>query len=366
MKKHAWLASTAGEYEKLGLKKGVPEHWEDGLRTDGSKGSYEWWYFDSKLEDGSSLVIVFYPGPMFSFEEGFKPHATFSLTKADGERYESVVNASVENSSFAKDLCYVIIGDCIFREVMGEDDLRNYEIYWTDDKIEASVTLKGRVPAWRPECGHILFGDKNYFAWLPSVVEGSVEVVITDDNGSKTIKGTGYHDHNWGNIPMFFLMHHWYWGRAKIGDYQAVTSFITAAPKYSYDETPIFMLAKDGKILADQPEKYLTYSEEDIYFDSVTKKHVAGKLVYDYDDGTQHYKITYIREADIEQVLMSSQVNKLQLAAIWLMGMRGSYHRMTGTVKLERFEEGKVVEEVTGPALWELMYFGKDEFSTRA
>ena len=42
MKKHAWLASTAGEYEKLGLKKGVPEHWEDGLRTDGSKGSYEW------------------------------------------------------------------------------------------------------------------------------------------------------------------------------------------------------------------------------------------------------------------------------------------------------------------------------------
>ena len=89
MKKHAWLASTAGEYEKLGLKKGVPEHWEDGLRTDGSKGSYEWWYFGSKLEDGSSLVIVFYPGPMFSFEEGFKPHATFTLTKADGERYST-------------------------------------------------------------------------------------------------------------------------------------------------------------------------------------------------------------------------------------------------------------------------------------
>jgi len=125
------------------------------------------------------------------------------------------------------------------------------------------------------------------------------------------------------------------------------------------------MLAKDGKILADEPEKYLTYSEEDIYFDKVTKKHVAGKLIYDYDDGRQHYKITYVREGDIERTLMSAQVSKMQLIAIWLMGMRGSYHRMVGTVKLEKFEGGKVVETVTAPALWELMYFGKDEFSSR-
>ena len=34
-------------YQKMGLKKGEVEIWEDGLRTDGSKGSYEWWYFDS-------------------------------------------------------------------------------------------------------------------------------------------------------------------------------------------------------------------------------------------------------------------------------------------------------------------------------
>ena len=69
MKKHAWLAKSANEYEMLGLKKGTPLPWEDGLRTDGKAGSYEWWYFDTKLEDGSSLVIVFYSFPMFSFGE---------------------------------------------------------------------------------------------------------------------------------------------------------------------------------------------------------------------------------------------------------------------------------------------------------
>ena len=34
-------------YQKLGLTRNKVEIWEDGMRTDGSKGTYEWWYFDS-------------------------------------------------------------------------------------------------------------------------------------------------------------------------------------------------------------------------------------------------------------------------------------------------------------------------------
>jgi hypothetical protein len=29
--------------------------------------------------------------------------------------------------------------------------------------------------------------------------------------------GSGYHDHNWGHVPMRTLIHHWYWARAKTG-----------------------------------------------------------------------------------------------------------------------------------------------------
>ena len=47
-------------YKKLGLKKDTVELWEDGMRTDGSKGTYEWWYFDSHYPDGTILVIFFY------------------------------------------------------------------------------------------------------------------------------------------------------------------------------------------------------------------------------------------------------------------------------------------------------------------
>lgn len=34
-------------YNKLGLTRNKVELWEDGMRTDGSRGTYEWWYFDS-------------------------------------------------------------------------------------------------------------------------------------------------------------------------------------------------------------------------------------------------------------------------------------------------------------------------------
>ena len=42
MKKHAWMAGSQEEYAKLKLSGEKVEPWEDGIRTNGAKGSYEW------------------------------------------------------------------------------------------------------------------------------------------------------------------------------------------------------------------------------------------------------------------------------------------------------------------------------------
>jgi predicted secreted hydrolase len=55
----AVLASTDADYERYGLTTERVEPFEDGARTDGRAGTYEWWYFDAHLEDGAKLVIVF-------------------------------------------------------------------------------------------------------------------------------------------------------------------------------------------------------------------------------------------------------------------------------------------------------------------
>lgn len=76
----------------------------------------------------------------------------------------------------------------------------------------ADVSLTGQVRPWRPATGHILFGDdeRDYFAWLPAVPQGAVEATLTIDGVTRTLTGTGYRDHNWGNAPMMQLMHHWF------------------------------------------------------------------------------------------------------------------------------------------------------------
>ena len=115
MAKHAWMAASAAEYEAFGLTAGAPALWEDGLRTNGEKGSYERGDFDSKLSDGSSLVIAFHTGPVASFSAGFRPYATFTLTTPDGTRQNSKVHAAADDAEFCREQCDVRIGACTFR-----------------------------------------------------------------------------------------------------------------------------------------------------------------------------------------------------------------------------------------------------------
>ena len=42
-----------------------------------------------------------------------------------------------------------------------------------------------------------------------------------------------------------------------------------------------------------------------------------------------------------------------------LIGFDGGYLRFEGEATVERFDKGEVVEKVSAPAVWELMYFGK-------
>jgi hypothetical protein len=135
------------------------------------------------------------------------------------------------------------------------------------------------------------------------------------------------------------LIHHWYWARAEAGGYCVIASDITAERKYGHTQVPIFMLAKDGKIVAD---------------DDTT--------VYDYDataHGGEHYRVTFRRENTIVQARMIESVKGPKRVLAQIAGFDGAYMRFTGQVTVERIGSDPVAETVTAPALWELMYFGK-------
>lgn len=345
-------------YKKMGLTKDKVEIWEDGLRTDGSKGNYEWWYSDFSFEDGTKCVVIFFSKSPIEADGPVKPQATIEVTFPNGTKYEDFVSCSIEESKFSKENCDVRVKDS---HIIG--DLKNYDIEFNGSKIKAKISLQGTIRSWRSQTGSIFFGnnEEHYFAWLPAIPEGKAKASITLNDKTYNLIGSGYHDHNWGNISMLKLMHHWYWGRAKIGDYKVIASWITGEKKYGYKDFDVFMLAKNDKILGDNSNHTLKFIPEDEYIDEHTGKPVYNKVIYEYlTPDNEFYKISFVRKNDISK---QNFIDLLPRSIKWiakLIGFEGSYLRFEGDAIVERIEDNKVVESATEPsAVWELMYFGK-------
>jgi CrtC N-terminal lipocalin domain len=351
----ARLGSTPGDYARIGIEPRLIKPWEDGMRTDGSRGTYEWWYFDAHLDDGAKLVVVFFTKGITELSQPLIPMIRIDLTRPDGTSVEKMVTRPAGTFSASTEACDVRIGANRFA-----GDLHTYTIHAVVEDVEVDVTLTGQVPAWRPETGYWLFGDEggDYFAWLPSVPQGRVEATYRSGGSSATATGVGYHDHNWGNASMLDLMHHWYWARGAAGPYSVIASYITAQKRYGYAALPVFMLARDGELIADDGGK-VTFEELGAYTDAETGKPVGNVTRYTYTDGGERYVVTFTRYSDLTAQKFIDDLKGPKKAAARLTGFDGAYLRFTGELRIDHYTGTQLADSHTDDALWELMYFGK-------
>jgi len=352
----ARVADRDEDYARLGLTRGRIEPWEDGMRTSGGRGSYEWWYFDAHLDDGSSLVITFCTKWVFRPAGPLAPLVTVDLNTPGQPAKHLVIRGRPEEFDASRDKCDVRIKDSYFR-----GDLHAYQIRVVDGELAIEVELVGQVPAWRHGAGHTCVGvhDEHRFGWLPSVPQGKVLATMTEDGSSpRHLAGVGYHDHNWGDVAMSKLINHWYWGRAQAGPYSIIASYLYAEKAYGGVELPVFMLAKDGKVVADDSSKVKLRLEEEIV-DRNTGKPVANRVVFDYEEGDRNrYRVTFHRNETILTFKFADRAKGFKRALARLLNVDGAYLRFSGAVSVERSVGGAVVEQAADPGIWELMYFG--------
>jgi len=351
----AVIASSDADYARLGLARKDIKPWEDGARTDDLPGSYEWWYFDAHLEDGTKLVVVFLDKDLAMPQKPLEPTIRLNLDLADGRSFEKVVTFDPAEWSSAKNHADVRIGENRFT-----GDLHTYRITATVDDIAVDITLEGEVPPWRPETGYMLFGEdrKREFSWLPSIPQGKVTAKYSIGDERHETMGTGYHDHNWGNVGMMEIIHDWYWGRGQAGPYSVIASSITAHEKYDYAAIPIFMLAKDGVLIGDDPSR-LRFDALGTFIDSVTKKPVANITRYTYGADDERYVVTFTRHRDLLRSRMIEGLHGVKRVAAELLHFDGAYLRFSGEIRVEHYQGSEIVDQyVTADAIWELMYFG--------
>lgn len=337
----ALIGTLPRHYDRLGLKRGMIQEWEDGLRTAAADGTFEWWYFDAHLDDGSTITVEFHTKPPYvSPKAPLTPFVLLTITDSAGVRVDRTHLAEPSRFAASESHCDVVIGPNTFRR-----DAHGYAIHVEIDDVVADFTLRAEVPPWRPETGHAFFGEKeeHYIAWLPVVARGAVEAVIMMGGRAQQRFGTGYHDHNWGNIAPRKVLDHWYWGRARVGDYTVVTLNFVSHDKYDNVRLPAVMVAKDGEILASAVgADRVTFSGTDVVEHAETAVPVARRLEYGVRDGDAAFRVTFEHRRD---------------AFTLDLGEPGAYLRFTGDVTVEHRCGGEVAT-ATAQSLWELLYFG--------
>ena len=239
------IGSRPEHYRRLHLSEDSIELWEDGLRTDPAERTLEWWYFDCHLDDGSKMTIEFHTKPPFiSPSNPLTPFISLTVDRPDGTNITKGYTAGAEAFSASPERCKVAIGPNLFT-----GDNHRYRIHVEIEEVVVDVALQAEVPPYRPATGHVFFGEdeEHYVAWLPMVPRAKVDLTVDIDGQVEKRHGTGYHDHNWGNVALRKIIDHWYWGRARIGDYTVVSLMFTGASAYGGLSFPSFMVAKDGR-----------------------------------------------------------------------------------------------------------------------
>tara|TARA_B000000475_G_scaffold272257_1_gene272924 strand:- start:23028 stop:24185 length:1158 start_codon:yes stop_codon:yes gene_type:complete len=219
--------------------------WEDGARTDDSKNQFEWWYFDAELDDGSLVVAYFYK-VHFLKDQYF---IGFNYTSPEKEDFFRLKYFKKNEVSFQSDSCSVTMNQNSF-----SGNLESYNITIDPNDFDGfgfDLNLQSLVSPYRPQDGVIRAGS-DYFAWLAAVPNGNVNGTIIVDGQEKKIKGSGYHDHNWGNTPLQKLFKSWTWFRGKAGPYTVILAELNATKSRGGFDIPILFVADENKVLVDK------------------------------------------------------------------------------------------------------------------
>jgi hypothetical protein len=341
---NALIGTEPRHYERLGLTPGVIAEWEDGLRTTAADGTFEWWYFDAHLDDGSTVTVEFHTKPPYASPKApLTPFVLVTRTSSGGDRTDWTLLGTADDFAAAEHDCDVTIGMNTFRR-----DEHGYHIHVEIDDLAADFTLRAEVPPWRPETGHAFFGEaeEHYIAWLPAVARGVVDAVVTIAGRSERRHGAGYHDHNWGNVAPRKVLDHWYWGRARIGDYTVVTLMFISHARFDKTPLPAVMVARDGVVLASKVgAEQIAFTGGDVVEHAETHVPVDRRLEYRVDDGDASFVVTFSHRRDVSTLDF---------------GAAGAYLRFIGDVAVEH-RIGGDVSRASGQTLWELLYFGKRE-----
>jgi hypothetical protein len=325
---------------------------EDGIKMKkGSRGMYEWWYFDAHLDSGHTLVVFFHasnPNPGRAGKAGIE----FILVRPDGQRVQRFFPYPKSKFAAARDKPEVTIGGNTLRVKEREGELPIYEICIDEGDLGCRLVYRAEVNGWKPGTGLSHFGDMGYFGWIVPFARASVEGSVTDGGETLRVTGVGYHDHNWLNFPFQTIIDYWMWGRIYSENYTAAYAYIQCNQKVDRHVVKVLMLAKGQEVILSTGD--FDFTQGDFEFNSEANYHFPGRIGI---DAPGFVNLTLHKKKIMEAQDMLENFNPLlRTIAKNILRISPGYFRLVSDFGLTVDRQGASTLE-TGTTLHEIVLF---------
>ena len=168
--------------------------------------------------------------------------------------------------------------------------------------------------------------------------------------------GRGYHDHNWTNTDLGHLIDHWWWARGEVGPYTFLAAHIVATEKYGYTPFHWYMLARDGKVIADDGSK-MTFTTHGAEINEKTGKPEPDAVSFDYEDGDTRYELTMTRQKTLVAYTWIDFAKGWEKELMKLIRYPGGYMRFLAATSLDCYKAGERVEHYEKTGAFEQIFY---------
>lgn len=353
----ARLMDRPEDYEKLGVNPDEVEVWEDRRRNlDTGINNWEWWYFDSILDDGSNVVVQFFTKSGRNLgAEGDHPEVTVKITAPDGTAYQKSFSYKPEETSYGDAQCDVKFGPHRFC-----GDLKNYTIYVEETEgVGMDLKLESHSEPYRPGTAYFTFDKEDeFYTWFCVVPKGSVTGTLTYGGKTIQVSGSGYHDHQWGNVNFHREWNNWVWARQTFEDCSITLFDYVSAEKTEYTRIPIvFVQDQDGKIIFESTHGVECRIDGEYRDEEFSGKVYPRGLNYTFENGGK--KLEY--SLNDKKIIEARGIRKLPAKLKMIMekaGMDPSYTRYLADGRM-KLTAGAGTMERSGELIYEFMFPGK-------
>ncbi len=353
---------TQADFAFFDLAQDKVELQSDGWRTAkiaDDPNVYEWWYFDIHNHDGTIITGNLSPQSAMGFVPRFgTPRAQSRITvNRNNVQSDAIETFPTDQFTAATDSCDVRSGGLTMR-----GDFTQLQIRGKVKDCQIDVVFRQTATPLRPGNGYIFLGSTNTFqGWFnafPSA-RATGQVII----GGETIEidGVGYHDHNYGNVPISQGYRGWFWARPSFERYTTMALEVQNGQRFGGGSAPVLWVY--DKETNKELMRATTLDDLTISFGSMVQfpdplhgGAYPSLTVYDYRHDEDRVRLqlndTGVLEAHLPYDTRDPQVRKYLTS----IGSNGAYYtRRSSTVELALdLPSLKVKDAAVGTALHEL------------